>query len=118
MSDCIFCMVAKAEIPASIVYEDDSVVAFDDIAPQAPIHTLIIPKEHVAHLGDGVSPELLAALFSAVPVVAEKKGIADSGYRVIVNTGRDASQTVHHLHVHVMGGRPMTHGMVHFAAEE
>jgi len=114
MSDCIFCMVASGEIPAHVVYEDETVVAFDDIAPQGPVHTLIVPKAHYEHLGDDVPTDVICALFSAAPRVAEAKGVADSGYRVIVNNGRDAMQTVHHLHVHVIGGAQMGHGMVHF----
>ena len=117
MEDCIFCKVARGAIPATLVYQDDFVVAFDDIAPQSPVHTLVIPREHYADLGDGVPAATLAAIFAAVPIVAETKGIAQSGYRVIVNNGRDANQTVGHLHIHVMGGRAMQHGMVTFVAE-
>lgn len=118
MTDCIFCRIASGDIPAALVYEDDTVVAFDDVSPQAPVHTLIIPRVHYVHLGDDVPDTVLAALFAAVPRVAEAKGLADSGYRVIVNSGRDAAQTVQHLHVHVLGGAPMAHGMVRFAEEE
>ncbi|MBF4509498.1 MAG: HIT domain-containing protein [Aeromicrobium sp.] len=114
MSECIFCMVAAGDIPARVVYEDDTIIAFDDIAPQAPVHTLIIPRDHYEHLGSGVPAEVLSALFAAVPKVAAAKGVEESGYRVVVNNGRDAMQTVHHLHVHVFGGRAMAHGMVHF----
>jgi histidine triad (HIT) family protein len=108
-------MVARGEIPAKVVLEDEDFVAFDDIAPQAPVHTLIVPRAHYENLGDDVPPELISALMSAVPRVAEAKGIAGSGYRVIINNGHDAMQTVHHLHIHVMGGRAMAHGMVHFS---
>ena len=117
MEDCIFCKIGRGEIPVSLVYQDDLVVAFDDVSPQAPVHTLVIPREHFANLGDGVPAETLAALFSAVPEVAAVKGVAESGYRVIVNNGPDANQTVAHLHVHVVGGRGMEHGMVTFVAE-
>jgi histidine triad (HIT) family protein len=117
MSDCVFCKIASGEIPAAIVYQDEAVVAFDDIAPQAPVHTLLIPRAHVAHIGDDVDGRLLEGLFSAVPRVAEVKGVSESGYRVIVNTGPDAAQTVHHLHVHILGGRPLAHGMVRFGEE-
>jgi histidine triad (HIT) family protein len=117
MDDCIFCKVASGEIPTVRVYEDDYVIAFDDISPQAPVHTLIVPKTHVTNLSDPPSRELVAAVFSAVPEVAKIKGVADSGYRVIVNNGPDANQTVQHLHVHVMGGREMAHGMVTFMGE-
>ena len=117
MDPCVFCMIAKGDIPAKVVYEDERVLAFDDIAPQAPVHTLVIPKRHYATMSDSVDAEDLVAIFSAVPKVAELKGVAESGYRVIVNNGRDANQTVAHLHVHVMGGREMAHGMVRFAGE-
>lgn len=113
----MFCKVGRGEIPATFVYQDDLVVAFDDISPQAPVHTLVIPREHYADFGDGVPAETLAALFAAVPVVAQVKGVAESGYRVIINNGPDANQTVGHLHIHVMGGRAMEHGMVTFVDE-
>jgi len=114
VSDCVFCGIARGTIPARVIYQDELVVAFDDIHPQAPVHALIIPRSHHEHLGDSVSAELMAALFSAVPLVAAVKGVDESGYRVIVNAGRDAKQTVQHLHVHVLGGRMMSHGMVLF----
>ncbi|TLM98216.1 MAG: histidine triad nucleotide-binding protein [Actinobacteria bacterium] len=118
MSDeCIFCRIARGEIPAAVVYEDDAVLAFDDLSPQAPVHTLVIPKRHFADFGDGIDAETLGALFSALPEIARRKGVADTGYRVIVNNGPDANQTVKHLHVHLMGGRSMAHGMVVFADE-
>ena len=104
MRDCVFCKIAAGEISALVVYEDDDVIAFEDLNPQVPIHTLIIPKQHYAHIGDDVPPELLGKLFSAVKKVAELKGVAETGYRIIVNTGEDARQTVHHLHVHLLGG--------------
>ncbi len=118
MSDCIFCKVAAGEIPATLIYEDDHVVAFDDIAPQAPVHSLIIPRAHYRDLADDVPAEVLAALLGAVPRVAAAKGVDASGYRVIINTGEHASQTVKHLHVHLMGGAQMVHGMVTFAEGE
>lgn len=117
MGDCMFCKIARREIPATVVYEDDRVVAFDDIAPQSPIHTLIIPRAHYDSLNDDIPAEDLAAVFGAVPHVARIKGIGTSGYRVIVNNGHDANQSVGHLHVHVMGGRHMSHRMVVFADE-
>jgi histidine triad (HIT) family protein len=118
MSECIFCMIANGDIPAKVVLDEGPVLAFDDIAPQGPVHTLIIPKHHYAHMGDSVPSEVTAALFSAVPRVAAIKGIDASGYRVIVNNGRDAAQTVGHLHVHVIGGKQMAHGMVRFEDTE
>lgn len=116
MTDCVFCMVAAGEIPAQIVYSDDTVIAFHDISPQSPVHVLIIPREHYASLQDDVPDATLAALFRAVRDVARATGVDDSGYRVIANSGADANQTVGHLHIHVMGGRPMSHGMVDFLA--
>ena len=118
MSECIFCMIANGDIPAKVVLDEGLIMAFDDIAPQGPVHTLIIPKHHYAHMGDALPSEVTEALFSAVPRVAAMKGIADSGYRVIVNNGSDAAQTVGHLHVHVIGGKPMAHGMVRFEDTE
>lgn len=114
MDDCIFCMIADKSLEARIVYEDDKVLAFDDITPQAPVHTLIIPKQHFADMNDDVPDDVMLALCKAIPKVAQMKDVAGSGYRVIVNNGRDASQTIHHLHVHILGGAAMSHGMVHF----
>lgn len=112
MEDCIFCKIARGDIPATFVYQDDRVVAFDDLSPQAPVHTLIIPRAHYSGLNDAVSAEDYVALFAAVPQVAQAKGVKESGYRTIVNTGDDAGQTVHHLHVHVIGGARMAEGMI------
>ena len=117
MDDCIFCKIASGEIPSNAVYENDDVIAFDDLSPQAPVHTLVIPKVHYRNLSDDVPANVLAAVFSAVAEVARIKGVDESGYRVIVNNGPDANQTVQHLHVHVLGGRPMSHGMVNFSQE-
>ncbi|MDZ4063862.1 MAG: HIT domain-containing protein [Coriobacteriia bacterium] len=114
VDNCVFCMIAAGEMGAHKVFEDDEIIAFDDIAPQAPVHTLIIPKAHYVHIGDNVPVATIAALFGAIPKIAEMKGVASSGYRVIVNNGRDANQTVGHLHVHVLGGQSMSHGMVNF----
>lgn len=114
MTECVFCKMVAGEIPVTAVYEDDAVLAFDDIAPQAPVHVLVIPKTHHAHLGDSVPAETAAALMRAVPLVAALKGVESTGYRVIVNNGPDANQTVGHLHVHIMGGKAMAHGMVEF----
>ena len=114
MQDCVFCKIGRGEIPTHFVYEDDLVVAFDDIAPQAPVHTLIIPRDHHEGPGDGLTPELMTALCAAIPIVATKKGVDESGYRVILNVGRDARQTVRHMHLHVLGGRPMSHRMLNF----
>ena len=115
MEDCIFCKIARGEAPASLVYEDELVIAFDDISPQAPIHTLIIPRSHYESPADDLPAELMAALGAAVPIVAEAKGLSESGYRLILNVGRDASQSVPHMHLHVLGGRAMSHRMCNFA---
>jgi histidine triad (HIT) family protein len=117
MDDCIFCKIANGEIATKAVFENDDVLAFDDLSPQAPIHTLVIPKAHYRNLDDNVPASVLGAVFSAVAEVARLKGVAESGYRVIVNNGPDANQTVQHLHVHILGGAPMTHGMVSIADE-
>lgn len=117
MGGCIFCSIAAGDIPATLVYEDELVLAFDDLSPQAPVHTLIIPRAHHGDPGDGVDGELAAALLAAVPRVAALKGVEKSGYRTIINAGPDANQTVGHLHVHVLGGRRMAHGMVQFGDE-
>jgi histidine triad (HIT) family protein len=105
--DCIFCRIAAGDQPASVVYKDDKVVAFNDIHPVAPTHVLIVPREHVEALSDG-GPEreqLLGRLLRVAPEVAKKAGVLDSGYRVAINQGRDAGQDVPHLHVHVIGGK-------------
>jgi len=111
MDDCIFCKIAAGEIPAKVVYEDDDVIAFDDLNPQTPVHTLIIPKQHYHSLSDEVPPEVLGKLFSKVHTVAELKGVVERGYRVISNKGTDGRQTVFHLHVHILGGATMPIGM-------
>lgn len=108
--DCLFCKIAAGEIPSNKVYEDEHVYAFEDINPMMPVHTLIIPKNHYDNIGDNVPEEELGHIFGAVRVIAEIKGIQESGYRVIVNTNDDACQTVHHLHAHVLGGGKMNPG--------
>jgi histidine triad (HIT) family protein len=97
-------------IPAAIVHEDERVVAFRDINPQAPVHLLFVPRDHVASLDelDERGGDLLAALLLAVRRVARREGLAEGGYRTVINTGEDGGQTVHHLHVHLLGGRPLT----------
>ena len=110
MSDCLFCKIGSGQIPAKVVLQDDEVLAFDDINPQAPVHVLVIPKRHVVALNEAGAGDqaLLGRLLEAATLVARKKGVADAGYRVVANTGRDGGQTVLHLHLHVLGGRPMT----------
>ena len=108
--DCIFCKLANGEIPTTVVYEDDDVCAFEDSSPMMPVHTLIVPKEHYDSLQDDVPQELLGKLLAAVPKVAAAKGVDESGYRILANTGDDAQQFVKHLHIHVLGGAPMNSG--------
>jgi histidine triad (HIT) family protein len=109
MSECLFCKIVEKQIPAKLIQEDEYTVAFDDIHPQAPVHTLVIPKRHVSAVQDlGVEDEsLLARLLISCSKVAAIKGVQKSGYRVVTNTGRDAGQSVDHLHFHVLGGRHM-----------
>ncbi|HHU77977.1 MAG: histidine triad nucleotide-binding protein [Caldicoprobacterales bacterium] len=109
MDNCLFCRIVSREIPSRIVYEDELVLGFCDIAPKAPVHVLVIPKTHVASLNDlGKEHEgIMAHLTLAIPQVAEKMGIKDSGYRVVVNCGKDSGQEVAHLHYHILGGRAM-----------
>lgn len=109
MSDCLFCKIVARTIPAALIYEDELVVAFDDINPQAPIHSLVIPRTHftsIAELQDA-DVTLLGHLLLAGNKVASLKGIADAGYRFVVNTGIHGGQSVFHLHLHVLGGRHM-----------
>lgn len=103
MSDCIFCKIADHEIPSTVVYEDDKVIAFDDLNPQAPVHTLVIPKAHYDNAIDDVPADVLAAMMGAVKEVARIKGL-DEGFRLISNKGAAAGQTVNHFHIHVLGG--------------
>jgi len=109
MNGCLFCKIVDKKIPATIVYEDEQTVAFDDIHPQAPVHTLVIPRTHVAAVQDCTEPDqtLLGHLLLVCSKIAKLKGLSESGYRIVANTGRDGGQTVFHLHLHVMGGRPM-----------
>jgi histidine triad (HIT) family protein len=107
--DCIFCRIAAGEIPAKIVREDEATIAFRDVNPQAPTHILVIPRRHIAsieEIGEKDAP-LIGALFIAARDVASRERIADAGYRLVINVGPDAGQTVPHIHLHVLGGRVM-----------
>lgn len=109
---CLFCKIVAGDIPSSKVYEDDTILAFRDINPQAPVHILVIPKVHIPSL-DGITPEnsaVVAHIFETIPQIAKEAGL-DSGYRLISNCGPDACQTVPHLHFHILGGRAMTETM-------
>lgn len=107
--DCLFCKIANKKIPASFVYENDEVVAFNDINPQAPVHIIIIPKTHIEKVSDLdlEHRNLITDLILAANQLAKTKNIADSGYRLVINTNRGAGQSVFHLHLHLLGGRPM-----------
>ena len=109
--DCIFCKIAGKEIQSDMVFEDDEVVAFRDINPQAPVHIQIIPKKHIERVLEIESPEdqaLAGKLVSIAGQIAKKEGIADSGYRLVFNCNQDAGQEVFHIHLHLLGGRAMT----------
>ena len=107
MADCLFCRVVAGEIPATVVRDDELTVAFRDINAQAPTHVLIIPRTHYADVGTLVAedPEALVALHRAAAAVAATEGVAESGWRLVFNTGADAGQSVPHVHGHVLGGR-------------
>jgi histidine triad (HIT) family protein len=107
MRDCLFCKIASRAIPASIVYEDDRVLAFNDINPQAPTHVLIIPKRHIATLNDlrDEDDAIVGELVRRAAAIATERGLSASGYRTVFNTHADAGQTVFHIHLHVLGGR-------------
>lgn len=105
--DCLFCKIVAGEIPSKIVYEDDVCIAFDDIEPEAPVHTLVVPKTHYQNLQDNVPADVLAHLLQVVPEVAKIKGVYDSGYRTVINTGPDSAATQPHLHLHILGGIKM-----------
>jgi len=113
MENCLFCKIAAGEIPATIVYKDEQVTAFRDINPSAPTHVLIIPNRHIASINEATAEDapLLGYIFVIARKIAEMEGIQDSGYRVIVNTGDHGGQTVHHLHMHILGGQAMKHPM-------
>ena len=109
MSDCLFCKIISRKIPGSIVYEDDHLLAFNDINPQAPTHVLVVPKRHIASLND-LTPEtigIVGELARRAAAIAKERGIAAGGYRTVFNTNRDAGQTVFHIHLHLLGGRSM-----------
>ena len=112
MSDCIFCKIANGEIPSEFLYEDDNVVAFNDLNPQAPVHVLVVPKAHHDNFVDDVPAETLLSMERAVRAVAERTGVAELGFRCIMNTGAAAGQTVMHLHMHVLGGRDLGEGLI------
>src|SRR5947209_6839170 len=107
MENCLFCKIAEGTIPGKIVYQDEDVVAFEDINPQAPHHILLIPRRHIASMADVTEEDgpMLAALFAVAAKLAHKMDLGESGYRFVTNVGPDAGQSVFHLHFHLLGGR-------------
>lgn len=113
MDECIFCKIIRGEMPATIVYTDEQVTAFRDIRPVSPSHILVVPNKHIPSM-NAVSEQdeqLLGHMLTVVKPIADREGITDTGYRLIVNTGPDAHQVVYHLHLHIIGGGPMRHPM-------
>jgi histidine triad (HIT) family protein len=108
--NCIFCRIVDGDIQAEVVREDKDTIAFRDLDPRAPVHVLVIPKRHIASVNEVTAEDrdIMGALFVAARAVAEREQIAERGYRVVMNTGNDAGQSVNHAHLHVLGGRPMT----------
>ena len=109
MADCLFCKIVAGQIPATIVFQDDHVVAFKDITPRAPTHVLIVPRRHVASLNDLVADDdaLVGEMVRAAAAIAREQGLAERGYRNVFNCNADAGQTVFHIHLHLLGGRTM-----------
>jgi histidine triad (HIT) family protein len=110
MNNCIFCKIANRDIPADVIFEDDDVLAFNDLNPQAPVHVLIIPKRHLDNVDHAAAADelLLGKLLTAASKIAGSRGISSTGYRVVTNIGEDGGQSVGHLHFHVLGGRRLT----------
>ena len=108
-SDCLFCKILAGDIPADLVYESDTAVAFRDINPQAPTHVLVIPRKHISTINDITSDDeaIVGSLYTAAKEIAAADGIADDGYRAVMNCNEGAGQSVFHIHLHVLGGRPM-----------
>ena len=109
MSSCLFCRIIAREIPASIVYEDDHVLAFNDINPQAPTHVLVVPKRHIETLNvlEADDDQIVGELARRAAAIANDRGLSERGYRAVFNTNREAGQTVFHIHLHLLGGRAM-----------
>ena len=106
MTDCVFCKIVSGEIPSKRVYEDDQVIVINDLNPGAPVHVLVIPKEHTVNILTA-SPEILVHVKKVLPEIVRKLGIAEKGFRVVVNTGVEGGQTVPHLHFHILGGKEL-----------
>jgi len=110
MSDCIFCRIAAGEIPAKIVWQDDEILAFHDVDPRAPVHVLIIPRKHIASVNelDDADAPTVGRMYTRARDLARELGVAETGYRLVMNTGPEAGQSVWHIHLHLLGGRRMT----------
>ena len=111
MSDCIFWKLANKEIPTDFLYEDENVVAFNDLHPLTPVHILIVPKKHYDNIIDSIPASVLESVTKAIAAVTEKTGIKESGFRVITNTGKHGGQSINHVHFHVLGGRQLDDSM-------
>jgi histidine triad (HIT) family protein len=109
MPECLFCKIINREIPGAIVYEDERVLAFNDINPRAPTHVLVVPKRHITSLNDlsVEDDQLVGELVRRAAAIAKERGLSDGGFRTVFNTNRDAGQTVFHIHLHLLGGRSM-----------
>lgn len=110
MTDCLFCKIRDGEVPANIIYEDEHLLAFEDVNPQAPVHILLIPRKHIATINEiqEADAQLVARLYMAAKKIAVDKGVAEEGYRLVMNCNEKAGQTVFHLHLHMLAGRTMT----------
>ena len=109
MADCLFCKLIAGQIPATIVYQDEAIVVFNDINPQAPLHVLLVPRKHIASLNELTADDegLIGAMVRRAAAIAAEGGYADRGYRTVFNTNRDAGQTVFHIHLHLLAGRSL-----------
>ncbi|KOF57013.1 MULTISPECIES: histidine triad nucleotide-binding protein [Clostridium] len=109
MDDCVFCKIVKGEIPSNKVYEDDKIISFKDLNPEAPVHVLIIPKKHISSLNDvnDEDAEIIAHIFKTVPKLVKELGIDEAGYRIVSNCGENGGQSVPHVHFHLLGGRSL-----------
>jgi histidine triad (HIT) family protein len=110
MENCIFCKIVRGEIPSSKVYEDEMVYAFRDINPQAPVHVLVLPKKHMVNVLE-CDGETMQALLKAIQIIAKQEGVAEDGFRIVSNCGKNGAQSVNHLHIHLMGGRQLADSM-------
>lgn len=108
--DCLFCKIIKGEVPSTVVYEDEWTYAFEDVNPMMPSHTLVVPRDHYSSIADDIPTDIKGHLMDAAVKVASIKNLSNDGFRIIINTGDNACQTVHHVHVHVLGGEKMNDG--------